>query len=179
MPPTQKGPVRGAPGRVDHALLLAAALALVGCSASAPERPAPQQRSVRAGLLSAIDALDPAQPLAVRYNPAPCACPPFEVALGHRWVRARWPSLRDERWRSLSVRLAATSASDWPVSLTVVGRVERELRRTRGGVYAVTLDVAEVRSAGRGDAQRSERPSAGEGSQDDRSRPAPTRPPNS
>ena len=117
-------------------------LALTACSAAGP-RP-PSTHSARDRIVAAVDARDSELPLQLRYNPAPCACPAFEVRLARRWVRANWPGVRTAAWAKLAQRLSATSAPQWPIVLRVRGRIDREVRRTRAGGYAVTIDVAEL-----------------------------------
>ncbi len=115
---------------------------VTACGSAAPA-PASAHHA-RDRILSAVEALDSAVPLRLRYNPAPCACPAFEVDLGGRWVRASWPAARQPPWTELAQRLAATSAQQWPVSLRVMGRIDREVQRTRAGGYAVSIEVTEL-----------------------------------
>ena len=120
-------------------------LCLCAATACGSAAPAPARaHHARDRILAAVDTLDSAAPLRLRYNPAPCACPAFEVHLGGRWVRASWPAVRHPPWTELAERLAATSAPQWPVLLRVVGRIDREVHRTRAGGYAVSIEVAEL-----------------------------------
>ncbi|MCO4761026.1 MAG: hypothetical protein KC502_05945 [Myxococcales bacterium] len=126
---------------------MALILLFVGCGGQPANRV--PTHAARARITTAIATLDKTAPLRLRYNPAPCACPLFEVRVGKRWLRAAWPGLRDEKWAGLAGKLAATSARQWPVELRVQGQVDAEVLRTRAGSYVVTIDVSELVAGGR------------------------------
>lgn len=141
----------GQPRRVRAALRLpgllrlvwfTALIALSGCAGAGPQ--SASNYRARDRIVAAVDAHDSSVPLSLRYNPAPCACPAFEVKLAGRWVRANWPGVRTAPWAVLAKRLAATSAPQWPIALRVLGRIDREVRRTSAGAYAVTIEVTEL-----------------------------------
>ncbi len=117
-------------------LLVVATAACGGAEVTAPENP------VRAGLEQSIATLDPQTPLALRYNPAACACPPAEIRLGGQWLRAELAG--DVTVRSWLAALARTPPDNLPVPLEVVGRVDRDVLRTAQGSYAAHVDVVRI-----------------------------------
>jgi hypothetical protein len=96
-----------------------------------PERQAWQQR---------LASRDAAAPLVLRYNPAPCNCPAFELQLAERWLRAELVEA-DPAWLAW---LAATPPESWPVTVQAGGRVTPQLLRTSGGLYAIRIDKVTV-----------------------------------
>lgn len=120
----------------------AALLALLaGCGAADGQRspPNPQADRLLADLRAASD-----KPIVARWNPAPCACPPFEVLIGATWVRAEFLAAEPEPLLAWQAFLAATPAEALPVPLQIEGRIERQVLRTSTGAYAVRVEVAAV-----------------------------------
>ncbi|MBI5607552.1 MAG: hypothetical protein HY902_01575 [Deltaproteobacteria bacterium] len=111
------------------------------CGAADGQRspPNPQADRLRADLRAAND-----KPIVARWNPAPCACPPFEVLVGATWVRADFVAADPEPLVAWQAYLAATPTEALPVPLQVEGRIERQLLRTSTGAYAVRVEVAAV-----------------------------------
>ncbi len=123
---------------------IAPVLWLFGACGSTPPVAAPAN-PLRARLEAALAALPTDAPLSLRYNPAPCDCPAFEMPLDGAWLRVELvasgnvpelPRLLD--W------LAAQPPERWPIGLSLRGALERELLRTSSGTYAARLDVTAV-----------------------------------
>lgn len=111
-----------------------------GCSA--PRAPTPPKFAVKDGLEAALAQLPADAPLALRYNPAPCDCPAFELQVGSAWLRADLiASGSSVRLAELIAWLAQQPASRWPIAVQLRGNVERELLRTPQGAYAVRVEV--------------------------------------
>lgn len=117
---------------------------LLGGCGTAPRVAAPANPR-RARLEAALAALPTDAPIALRYNPAPCDCPAFELPIDGGWLRVElvasgnvpeFPRLLD--W------LGAQPPERWPIGLSLRGAVERELLRTTSGTYAARLDVTAV-----------------------------------
>ncbi|MSP90961.1 MAG: hypothetical protein EXR79_04025 [Myxococcales bacterium] len=98
-------------------------------------------QAVRHALEAALRRLDANDPLRLRYNPAPCDCPPFELLTEEGWVRAELSGDADRLavWTAHVAHLAGSG----PLRSEVRGKVERELLRTVQGAYAVRIDVKE------------------------------------
>ncbi len=127
---------------MTRARLTAALLALtVGCGAADGQRspPNPQADRLLADLRAASD-----KPIVARWNPAPCACPPFEVLVGATWVRAEFLATDVEALLGWQAFLAATPTEALPVPLQIEGRIERQILRTSTGAYAVRVEVSSV-----------------------------------
>ena len=99
---------------------------------------------VRRQLEDALAALDSNAPLPLRFNPAPCDCPVFELRLGERWLRADLEAGDGERLAAWIAWLGQTPPEALPVGVQVRGRPERELLRTAQGAYAARIEVAEI-----------------------------------
>lgn len=120
--------------------MLAAALAqLAGCS-TAPGQV--QVLSVRQQLEQQVDLARKA-PLVLRWNPAPCDCPPFEAQLAGGWIRAELHGGDVERLQQWTAFLAATPPEALPVAVAVRGQLERGVASLANGNFAVRVDVAE------------------------------------
>ncbi len=122
------------------AAILLGALGWVGCGAEAVGRAEPNP--LRQVLEQDVAKVDRSAPLQLRYNPARCQCPPFELRLGSRWVRAELLPT-DERMLKWYRHLSAQPPENWPLPVLVRGRVEREVLRTISGDYAVRIDVTQ------------------------------------
>jgi hypothetical protein len=119
--------------------LTAIAYVLVACG-SAPTRPAEPQQ-VRQGIASDVAALSTDAPLELRFNPAPCECPLFEVRLGTTWVRAEVSVDDVDRGAAWLAFLNAMPVEHLPVAVRALGRVDRDVVRTTQGSYAVRVDL--------------------------------------
>jgi hypothetical protein len=119
--------------------LTAVACALVACG-SAPARPAEPQE-VRRGIAAGVAAIVADAPLELRFNPAPCECPLFEIRLGTSWVRAEVNVDDVERGAAWLALLDATPIEHLPVAVRALGRVDRDVLRTTQGSYAVRVDL--------------------------------------
>ncbi|MCB9738049.1 MAG: hypothetical protein H6747_02200 [Deltaproteobacteria bacterium] len=116
---------------------------LLGCSA--PRAPSSPKYAVKDGLEAALAQLPADAPLTLRYNPAPCDCPAFELQLGTGWLRAELVAASTAvRLAELVAWLAQQPAAQWPIAVKVRGSAERELLRTTQGIYAVRVEVAAV-----------------------------------
>jgi hypothetical protein len=130
-------------GVLPSAIALASLAAVVACSAPrvviAPANP------VRSTLEAQIVALPGDAPLLLRYNPAPCDCPAFELLLAERWLRAELvtSSSTDSLGRLLTW-LGEQPPEQWPIAVYVRGGVDRDVVRTGQGAYAVRIEVVDV-----------------------------------
>jgi hypothetical protein len=121
------------------ALLLALASA---CSGETVARIEPNP--VRRGIETGLHALDTKAILPLRFNPAPCNCPAFELHLGEQWVRAELSASDTDRWSAWTGWLAATPPELLPVEVQLRGRVDRDVQRTAQGAYAVRVEILEI-----------------------------------
>ena len=96
-------------------------------------------QAVRHALEAALARLDPAEPLRLRYNPAPCDCPPFELWTDAGWVRAELggDAERLALWTAHVAHLAGTG----PLRAELRGKLDKEPLRTLAGAYGVRIDV--------------------------------------
>lgn len=124
------------------AWLATGAVLLAACSAETVARVEPNP--VRRGFESRLQALDTKAVLPLRFNPAPCNCPAFELRLGERWLRADLTSNDPDRWTAWIGWLAAMPPEVLPLPVEVHGRVDRDLQRTAQGAYAVRVEVTEI-----------------------------------
>lgn len=125
--------------------LLAAGCAGALLSCSAAGGPASHPNPVKAALEAQLDIARKA-PLVARWNPAPCACPAFEVQLGQQWVRAEMYMADGERFLSWLEFLGGTAMEALPVPVELEGRIDRDLLRTNTGNYAVRVEVTAILS---------------------------------
>ncbi len=118
-----------------------ALVALVACGAAEGKRGSanPFADQLLSDLRAARD-----KPIVARWNPAPCACPPFEVLVGATWVRAELYASDPEPLLAWQAFLAATPTEALPVPLQVEGRLERQVFRTSYGAYAVRAEISTV-----------------------------------
>jgi hypothetical protein len=121
------------------ALLLTLACA---CSGETVARIEPNP--VRRGIETHLQTLDTTTLLPLRFNPAPCNCPAFELHLGEQWVRAELSASDADRWTAWTGWLAATPPELLPVEVQLRGRVDRDLQRTAQGAYAVRVEIIEI-----------------------------------
>lgn len=78
----------------------------------------------------------------MRYNPADCNCPLFELAVDDRWLRA--DVAVDEALQPWLTWLASTPPETWPTAVQGTGRVSRTLLRTEAGLYGVRIERFQV-----------------------------------
>lgn len=119
-------------------------LVLLGVLAAcaAPQTPQAPLQPERLAWQSRLAALDPTAPLVLRYNPADCNCPVFELAVGDRWLRADVAA--DEALQPWLAWLAGAAPETWPIAVQATGRVGRTLLRTEAGAYGVRVDRLQV-----------------------------------
>lgn len=124
--------------------LTAALAAVAGACASSPPRPAPAAaepapdyaRRVRDRILVARG-----EPhLLVRYNPAPCGCPPFEVLLDGTWYRVAF-DVRDEEDPTVVAlsEAARAEASGSVATWRLDGRLDDGLTTCGRGTIVVSV----------------------------------------
>jgi len=114
-----------------------------GCSSESIARvPNPVRHAFEQGLRT----VDANIPLELRFNPAPCNCPAFELQLADRWLRAELTANDLDRLNAWTNALAATPPEALPIAVTVRGKIDRDLQRTAQGAYAVRIDVTEILS---------------------------------
>lgn len=111
---------------VPAALLQAAAALLSGCASAPPDQPG-SEGSLDA-LALALAAERPDELLVLRYNPVECDCPPWELQVGARWVRASVHGSSDEGESAFGA---------------IEARGRRDLARGTDAVYRVRGEVAE------------------------------------
>ncbi len=133
-------------------LLACTALAAAFLSCSSSSTPSlvalERQRVLELSRRAAGD--PPAQdaPLAVRWNPAPCDCPPFEVQVDGEWLRAEVKPTTPEAEAVLAPYVAHPEAPAWQWS--AAGRVKPD-KAVKSGMGQAALSV-EVRWLGQGEA---------------------------
>jgi hypothetical protein len=115
-------------------------LAVVGCGGARPE-PQAAPNPLRREIELTVAAIDASQPLLLRFNPAACDCPAFEVKVGERWLRAELQG--GDAVHGWIAWIARSPSDTLPLRCTVRGRVEREVLRTLQGVYALRIEVQE------------------------------------
>ncbi len=126
-------------------LLRAAAFWLLGTAAlaSCSQAPGqPQVLSVRQQLEQQVDLARKA-PLVLRWNPAPCDCPPFEAQLSGGWIRAELRGGDLEKLQQWTAFLTSLPPESLPVAVAVRGQLERGVWRLANGTYAARVDMAE------------------------------------
>jgi hypothetical protein len=81
--------------------------------------------------------------LVLRYNPVACACPPFELQVGSRWVRVALEGVKEVE--SAAGKLAAKAAADnkrGSIShYKIKGELDDKLRRCAGRAIYMLLAV--------------------------------------
>ncbi len=113
---------------------------LAACSGPDSQLAAP---TVRQQLEQQVD-LARKGPLDLRWNPAPCACPPFEVRTAEGWLRAELQASETEKIQQWTAFLSATPLEALPVPVAVQGRLERGIYRLTNGNFACRVEVTEV-----------------------------------
>ncbi len=113
---------------------------LLHCGAAPPEV---ETNPVRKALLQDLAAAR-SVPVVLRYNPAQCACPDFEAKIGAQWLRAELIAAEPVSFATWRAALAQAPVDAWPLGVTVVGNLHKQLWRTVNGLYAVRVDVAAV-----------------------------------
>lgn len=117
-----------------------AALVAWSCSAAPPtEEPNPLRKALLAQVAVARQ-----QPLVLRYNPALCACPPFEAKIGNQWLRAQLVAVDPVAFEPWLLALGQTAVDALPVDVQVQATLDPKLWRTASGLYAVRVAVAAV-----------------------------------
>lgn len=118
---------------------------LLGCGTGEVREPAPPP-----GPLPYADELRQSaevaaqQPqLTLRYNPVQCACPPFEVQVGPRWVRVVLESVTDPATPAgqLLARARADLDQRKVSHYAVKGELDPKPRKCAQGAYCLTLSV--------------------------------------
>jgi hypothetical protein len=82
-------------------------------------------------------------PLVLRWNPAPCDCPPFEAQLSGGWIRAELRGGDLEKLQQWTAFLTSLPPESLPVAVAVRGQLERGVWRLANGTYAARVDMAE------------------------------------
>jgi hypothetical protein len=127
------------------AAIVAALIGLpAACAGPANGTRPPPANPARTRIEVGIKTVNAGGDLAVRYNPAACDCPPFELRLASGWIRASWSNIDAPQNRALSAQLKTTRPEQWPVNLVLKGRVDSEVMRTSQGQYAVQLTSTAV-----------------------------------
>jgi hypothetical protein len=121
-------------------LLLAAQ---VGCS-SGPAVTKVDPNPTKSRLTEAIAMRGSDTPIQLRYNPAACNCPAFEVRIAKRWVRAEWTNNTASKFAPKLQKLQASNPEQWPIAMLVQGQFESEIMRTEQGQHAVQVEVSKI-----------------------------------
>ena len=105
-------------------------LLIVGCSttkpAVVPVVAVSEEPNLLELLTGQVESVSESKEVVLRYNPCQCACPPFEVKMGSRWVRGTLDDLDEPDSSAASLlaraKLDHTSAlfHEYPVTGTVV-----------------------------------------------------------
>lgn len=101
-----------------------------------------QALSVRQQLAQQVDLARKA-PLVLRWNPAPCDCPPFEAQLSGGWIRAELRGGDLEKLQQWTAFLASLPPESLPVAVAARGQLERGVWRLANGNYAARVELAE------------------------------------
>lgn len=117
---------------------------LLACGGNPAAPKAPPVNPVREQIEAQVRALEDNAQLELRYNPAACDCPPFELRLPGGWVRAAWSNADAPQHKELVASLLATAPEKWPIPLRLLGKVDPEVARTARGAYAVRLESSRV-----------------------------------
>lgn len=87
----------------------------------------------------------PPRTLALRRNPAPCECPPFEVLLDNEWLRVEIDAASDEVEAALGLDLDAAARETSLKRWSITGHVAPEkVGKHAGGQSAVRVEVVSV-----------------------------------
>lgn len=119
------------------------ALAVAFLAACSGAETAEQDNPLRHSLEQSVTALDPLQPLTMRYNPTTCACPPLELRVASTWLRAELtgnPQIL-QPWLTM---LEKTLPENLPAPVQIQGKVERDLLRTETGSYGVRVELTRI-----------------------------------
>lgn len=119
--------------------LLGSAAIGVACSPATGQLEAP---SVRQQLEQQVDHARKA-PLVLRWNPAPCDCPPFEAQLASGWIRAELRGSEVEKLQQWTAFLAGMPPESLPIAVSARGQLERGVWRLPNGAYAARVDISE------------------------------------
>ena len=121
-------------------------LATLACATTKPQQVVEQSPGVLEVLKDQASLASDNVQLILRYNPCQCACPPFEVQLGGRWVRAELEDLDDPQ--SAAVRLIGRARTDHNSGLfseySTPGSVKIANRRCDVGVVYAVVSVEET-----------------------------------
>lgn len=119
-----------------------ALVCLTGCGATSDARAQPNP--VRVQLERDLAAARQQQTVVVRYNPAPCGCPPFELHVGESWLRVEIYGPEPDKLAAWQNFLASMPVDALPIPVQVQGRPDREVLRTTTGSYASRLQVTAI-----------------------------------
>lgn len=91
-----------------------------------------------------LAAAAPSRWFEVRYNPCDCACPPFEVRLGDRWLRATVRPDADEPPTSLLLQTATDDLAEGRVPrYALIGSIDDGVQRCATNALVVRIDATE------------------------------------
>ncbi|MSQ84695.1 MAG: hypothetical protein EXR77_17790 [Myxococcales bacterium] len=125
-----------------HLLVVVLALGLP-CACGPANAPAVVANPVRQSLAEQV-LLARKLPLQLRFNPAQCPCPPFEIRVGQRWWRVELSANDNDALANWLEFLGQSAAETLPIAVQIDGVLEREIVRTPAGAYALKVDVAKI-----------------------------------
>ena len=114
------------------------------CSGGPQKVTAQKPNPLRDRLLQVIAQSSENAPLQLRYNPAACNCPDFEVRVDKQWVRTQWRNGGEPQFAAILKAVRNSPPSQWPVSMLVEGKFEGRVWRTEQGVYSLSLEVSKI-----------------------------------
>ncbi len=117
---------------------LAAAAAFVACATGAPKAPPDYADRVRAR----IEVAQQLEVQRLRFNPTPCSCPPFEIALDGRWHRVAFDAPEDSPMM-IALRQAVEAPTATSRGFELRGRLRENLATCARGAILVTFNPTE------------------------------------
>lgn len=118
---------------------------VLGCSAGDVREPTPPPGPLPYPdeLRQAAEVTAQQAALVVRYNPAQCACPPFELQVGPRWVRVELEGEKDPATPASALLARARTDLDQRrvPHYSVKGELDPKPRKCAQGAYCLTLSV--------------------------------------
>ncbi|HAN30808.1 MAG TPA: hypothetical protein DCQ06_04355 [Myxococcales bacterium] len=120
-------------------------LAILALSCASPQTS--RQPTLQDKLQEELVAVAAQTELQLRYNPAQCDCPSFELKLNKRWLRTNWLDWQNATWAQLRQILSGLNVDKLPPRLRVKGNIVLDsLHQDTRGLFQVDVEVLEVLS---------------------------------